>query len=757
MDQRSSRLRTGWAALAVGALVASLLAVGAATATATTDTPDERSSVSVCVGEALEDRNFTDVPRNHIFHDAINCLAHFGITIGSGDGSTFTPNEPVNRWQMMLFLTRALGPANINLNPARAQNFTDVRNLNAEARDAIDLLVTNGIAVPASGRTFDPYAIVDRAEMAQLLVNFLDAAGSVVSFDTAGNILLDANGDGSQSIPDDYFKDARDLVPVAADLAISAAYELGITTGADPTPAAGAAQPGLDYYYRPFGSVTRGQMAAFIIRTLAHTQARPKGLSAQYDGDEIRVSVRDGDFEPVDAAPIDMFFVDSEDANRTFNSSGRCSDVVEFVDGTYVCEIDSNDPITNNDGEVSLTVPDTILAGIDTTVWVWTGRYGDEVDQHTDLLRLEVAPSQQVQGAAQARISTSFRGSKAKFGTTVSFSVQLQDDFGNDVRTGVDGDRPAEFELVEELLAESGTPDGVADKTDQLLSKTPRTVRSDSSGRITFSLSVSDPDRGSTGQTRTRTYTLVPGTNAPTVFAGDDPELQDGAHFLVFSDVPSDPAAAVVELTTTSDYINAPSSGSVHSGAVVSVFDEYGQALSAATASLAGGADSTITTQSFKVGSDGIHRFSYSYSGGGGEVETLTVTVDPDGNDATSNNKQATAYMYWPVLTLDVDSQRSYPILFGDTDRNEIIVDPANAGADNPSAAEPERVLYDSNDRFDVQGPNDSEPRPVASMEEFEKALAGLLTQTPTGACLEWTNFVRSRYVAEFRLWSTCK
>ena len=107
MLQRFKRLRSGWGALAVGALVASLLAVNATTATAR---PDQRSSVNVCVGEALEDWGFTDVSDNHIFHDAINCLAHYGVTIGSGDGSTFTPNEPVNRWEMMLFLTRALVP-----------------------------------------------------------------------------------------------------------------------------------------------------------------------------------------------------------------------------------------------------------------------------------------------------------------------------------------------------------------------------------------------------------------------------------------------------------------------------------------------------------------------------------------------------------------------------------------------------------------------------------------------------------------------
>ena len=397
--------------MAAGAVVASLLSVGATTATAVTDTPDEKSNVTACVGEALTDWGFTDVSDNHVFHDSINCLAHYGITIGCGDGTTFCPEDPISRWQMMLFLARALEPAGINLSRARPQNFTDLGILNDEARDAIDLMVTNRIADPAGPRIFDPNGIVSRTEMAQLLVRLLDAAGPVVDIDSDGDFLLDANGDGIRSRPDDYFEDASNQVSRLEDAAISAAYELGITTGVSATPASGDAQPGLDLYYEPWGNVTRGQMAAFILRTLGHTLARPRGLSAQYDGNEIRVSLRNDDFEPVDRAPVDMFYIETDDADRAFTSRDTCSSDVESVDGTFVCEIDSSDLATDNDGEVSLNVPQTISDGIDTTVWVWTGREGDRVGRRTDLVRLDIAPSEQPQGATTAEISTTFRGS----------------------------------------------------------------------------------------------------------------------------------------------------------------------------------------------------------------------------------------------------------------------------------------------------------------------------------------------------------
>ena len=85
-------------------------------------------------------------------------------------------------------------------------------------------------------------------------------------------------------------------------------------------------------------------------------------------------------------------------------------------------------------------------------------------------------------------------------------------------------------------------------------------------------------------------------------------------------------------------------------------------------------------------------------------------------------------------------------ILFGDLDRDEIIVDTTNtSGGGWPVGVVPELVEYDDNDRFDVQGPGDSEPKAVRNIEVFEMALAQYLAKSPTdgtgtGACLEWEN-----------------
>ena len=116
--------------------------------------------------------------------------------------------------------------------------------------------------------------------------------------------------------------------------------------------------------------------------------------------------------------------------------------------------------------------------------------------------------------------------------------------------------------------------------------------------------------------------------------------------------------------------------------------------------------------------------------------------------------------MFWPDLAEDFDSIDKYTILFGDLDRDEIIVDTNKhqRGDSWPVGVVPERVEYDENDRFDVQGPHDLEPRAVRNIEVFERALAQFLAVSPdsdegTGACLEWENFRRERDTAVIRLW----
>ncbi len=98
--------------LAAGALVASLLAVGASPAVALDEDskPDKPAATSACVGDATDDQMFSDVSEGHAFRGAIDCLAYYGVTVGYGDG-TFRPNADVSNEEMVLFMERAAAAA----------------------------------------------------------------------------------------------------------------------------------------------------------------------------------------------------------------------------------------------------------------------------------------------------------------------------------------------------------------------------------------------------------------------------------------------------------------------------------------------------------------------------------------------------------------------------------------------------------------------------------------------------------------------
>ena len=277
MPDLMRRRRSGWAALAVCALIASLLAVGVNPATAVEETADHLAATSACAGEAETDHMFTDVPEGHIFRDAINCIAHHGITVGTGDGTTFSPSHDVTRWQMALFVARAMKAAGVDLGAVMDAGFTDIGDAPAVSRDAINQLAANGV-IPEAG-TYRPKDPMTRADMAIFLVGFLDKAAPNVTITDDGVIMLGTGAAAAEA--DDHFADVRALSSPSVDRAAAALWELGVTTGTnkaaavvDPTRAP------LDVNYDPQRTVTRGAMAALITRALAHTSLAPATTTA---------------------------------------------------------------------------------------------------------------------------------------------------------------------------------------------------------------------------------------------------------------------------------------------------------------------------------------------------------------------------------------------------------------------------------------------------------------------------------------------
>ena len=115
---------------------------------------------------------------------------------------------------------------------------------------------------------------------------------------------------------------------MANDKEISAIYELGVTKGASAAAVQDNDEPPLDYNYEPFGTVNRGaDGCVHHPGPGSHLCARPEGVSAQYDGNDVVVSVRDENFAPVANVVVDVFRTDASGVDLAFRGDGSCGEV----------------------------------------------------------------------------------------------------------------------------------------------------------------------------------------------------------------------------------------------------------------------------------------------------------------------------------------------------------------------------------------------------------------------------------------------
>ena len=711
MVHLAKKLRSGRALLSAGALVASVLAAGVVPAGAVTDRADHAIRLSACVGDAATDRMFSDVSAGHVFRAAINCVAYYGITRGTGDGITYSPEEDVTRAEMAVFIARAAEVAGVELSSIGAASFNDIGDTWGEAQDAINRLAAAGV-IP-SGGAFRPDDAITRAEMATFLVGLLVEAAPDVTVDSTGAILLGVAG--SRSVADDRFADT-------SDAKIAALYELGVTKGASPAEVQDPTMPSLDLNYEPEGTVDRGQMAAFITRALAHTGLRPRGVSAQFDGADVVVSVRDDNLKPVAGAPVDVFWAPTADAGSVFAADGTCDQATQADSSSGLCVIDETDPATASDGDARVAV--TGLRRVPeggAVVWAWTGELDETVGRSTDLHRLEVAEGADVGFASATLVTRSFDARKVRFGGSVLYSLQLRDIVGS-VATGVNGRDPARWTLSVQVQGQDPAV---------------QTLVSDSTGEAAFSISLAARPSGLTDDV-TVTYTLSPGDNTPSasVFA-DGTGAATGT--LTFSDEVASVAAGSATVTIDArDYVHVLG-GAASNAATVTVLDQYGNPFPGAkvkvASALSGSGTVTLDTAEFTVDGRGSHRFAYQYSGTGAETETLTASYGA----ASAGITGPAATVYWAADAGPSDT--GGPVLAGDVSRRHIVVD------DSANGVTPVLLAYDDNDRFNLRGS-------PTSMAVFEAVLAEALNRASPGLSLSWSNYLpgSDRRVTEYSL-----
>ena len=773
MPQPKKKGRGVAASLATFAVFASLLAVGASPAAAVDEDSeaDYPAEADACVGAALEDRGFTDVDNMNVHFDAINCLAHYRITVGCGDGTGFCPSRTVTRWQMALFLHRAAEVAGIDLGEPEEQGFTDIGDSMLEAQRAINDLAGAGIMHGVSNTEFDPSGDVPRKDMAVFLANFVDAASDVVTRQDDGTYRLGA----AEEQPNDRFCDAYRTTPRHVDSAISTIYELGITVGKNVEttgPCAG------ELNFDPNGLVSRAQMASFITRTLGHTNARPAGLTAQNDGGNITVSIRDSQNAPVVNMAVDAFYVATDRVDAAFGTDGECSRRVQSIEGLDKCEIDLGDPVTQSDGNVELNPIEIGEDGV--TVWVWAGDDGDEFDEMSSTyFKLEITPDEAELPMPTSASVTSDQpegATHARYGTTVTFTIQLQGTADGDKvdvprEKGVDGEvryslsrttyhNPTVFDTA---TGNEGNVD-TSDPANAVWARTTNEVEIGRDGSATFTVTASDPDPMASSDADV-THVVWALTGGGTVIGANTTPLSGT---VIFTEANGVVTNIEIEAPT---FVFAPSTSGASSGnsVTVTVTDQYGNPVRGAAITLTSDgagteADADVPTRSRVTNRNGEVRMGYRYSGGAG-VETLTATWDPTPDvetddpattdvDETMDHKTGTTEVYWANITDESASQNSsdtnvaFNILNADVDDNEIVADSADSGA----AVMPVVVYYDSNDYFDVvyeSGHAMADEGGPVSYDYFSEALADALAayededdENADRPTIQWTSYV---------------
>ena len=387
-----------------------------------------------------------------------------------------------------------------------------------------------------------------------------------------------------------------------------------------------------DLEFKGHRPVSRQEMASFITRTLAHTNVRPRGLTAQSSGTgvlSIQVSMRTETFEPIDNEAIDVFGTASPEG--AFTEDGECVGryVGGVVESTSTCEIDAGDFVTGSEGNVeftasasSISAEDTVLhcgtlgyyeagepAGTEADVqfWAWNGEFGEEVNEETKLVEVvHVSPFSRTASAPAHHISVTggldeeANQLEARFGQEVEYTVQIHAD--PDLATGPMGEHlnvgpnktgnklnmiVSKYAVVYVDDGDPAIPDLRMDRdgavpglqasrgTAEPFSRTPGVVTPDATdGSYTISITHPDPDAKANNDDVIVVIQLVPDddNDIPIDEGGTDTD-NDGVNDLftaeiVFSDDGVDQERIAVSAETVPAYREAPSTGRSAQGSV---------------------------------------------------------------------------------------------------------------------------------------------------------------------------------------------
>ena len=339
-------------------------------------TANDLAAYSACPTGVAPAAGFSDFTSTDV-----DCIKYYGITKGT-TANTYSPLDSVPRWMMALFLTRMASVAGVTIGDGTDQGFVDISTYSAEIQTAINQLKQMGVTVGTTATTYSPGTNVTREQMALFLHRLLKKA----TLGPGGNEEYVTGTSGAKeikSIDDDHnFTDlltgTDSTIMMDSLAALKSLFNLGVVSSTAGTT------------FEPQKSLLRKTMATWITNALAHTTARPKGLTFQASTyrttgtPQISFSItyRDDDFAPIVGAYIDTFrFTYSIDTTVVrWGTTGLCSGSIDTTTvGSTKCTVDAGDPVTDANGDLTVfwgNLPATNKVDF----WAWTAATGTVYD-----------------------------------------------------------------------------------------------------------------------------------------------------------------------------------------------------------------------------------------------------------------------------------------------------------------------------------------------------------------------------------------
>ncbi len=366
------------------ALVAGLLIITPQPLRAADPKPDYLPVFDACPEDVIPDADFDDVSSRDDNAGDIDCIAYYGITKGTGK-NRYSPDRPVTREHMALFLIRMAKLVGIDVPPPGKVPFLDTGRLSEESQDAISQLAQLGITKGTSDTTYSPARNVSRAEMALFLSRLMDLMdvpehrGEVYGYipsDVEEDVLEDEIADYDVDAP---YNDMG-LSTVEEFNAVEHLYELGVASGVS-----GRA-------YAPTRDMSRSHMADFMAAILDHSNLRPAGVTVQltptlgWEDYSITamISARAEDFTPLDDERVDWFY--AADADGGLQDNGECNQDA-LIEGDCIWD-DDRDDLTDDFGNHFEEL--RAVGGETLTFYAWMGsRDDDEFGLHEQFGRAQ--------------------------------------------------------------------------------------------------------------------------------------------------------------------------------------------------------------------------------------------------------------------------------------------------------------------------------------------------------------------------------